>query len=228
MVDTLMQGMVPVADNVFSPGTAEYEATQGSAVHYDYDPGRASRMLEELGFTRGADGMQRDASGQLLEPEVRAYAQRDIHQKTLFPLVDYWKQVGIAATPVARTAEQAVDAQEQATFPSFLVLRQTNGLDRLVGLHSSLARTPERRYQGSNNGRYQSPELDRLIEGFQRTIPIAERWQIAGQIVRHFDEELPVLPLFYDALPIFVSNRVVNVHPSGDLAWNVHEWDMST
>ena len=50
--------------------------------------------------------------------------------------------------------------------------------------------------------------------------------QVAGQIVRHFGEQLPVLPLFYDALPIFVSNRMLNVHPAGDMAWNVHEWDL--
>jgi hypothetical protein len=50
--------------------------------------------------------------------------------------------------------------------------------------------------------------------------------QVAGQIVRHFSEQLPVLSLFYDALPIFVSNRVLNVHPHSNLAWNVHEWDL--
>lgn len=50
--------------------------------------------------------------------------------------------------------------------------------------------------------------------------------QVAGLIVHHFGEQLPVLPLFYDALPIFVSNRVKNVHPTGNLAWNVHEWEL--
>jgi len=221
-----MKGLVPVADSVFSPGSAEYEATQNSQVHYGYDQARASRMLEELGYTKGSDGQLRDASGQLLELEVRAYAQRDIHQKTMFPLVDYWKQLGIAATPVARTAEQAVDAQEQATFPSFLVLRQGNGVDRAVALHSSQARTQERRYQGSNNGRYQNPEFDALVERFQKTVPTIERMQVAGQIVHQFGEDLPVLPFFYDALPVFVHNKVTNIQPSGYFAWNVHEWDI--
>ncbi len=58
------------------------------------------------------------------------------------------------------------------------------------------------------------------------TIPWTERMQVAGLIVHHFGEQLPVLPLFYDALPIFVSNRVKNVHPTGNLAWNVHEWEL--
>jgi ABC-type transport system substrate-binding protein len=181
-----------------------------------------------LGYTRGADGMLRDASGQLLPMEVRAYAQRDIHQKTMFPLVDYWKQVGVAAEGVALAANRAQDAQEQATFPSFLVLRQGNGLDRLVALHSSQARVPERNYQGTNNGRYRNPELDSLVERFQTTIPMTERMQVAGQIVRHFDEQLPVLPFFYDALPLFINSRLTNVYPQGNLGWNVHEWDLKS
>ena len=112
------------------------------------------------------------------------------------------------------------------TFPSFLVLRQGNGLERLVALHSNQARVPERNYQGSNNGRYRNPELDSLIDRFQATISRPERMQVAGQIVHHFGDQLPVLGLFHDALPIFVNNRVLNVHPSGNLAWNVHEWDL--
>src|SRR5262249_45444515 len=113
-----------------------------------------------------------------------------------------------------------------ATFPSFLVLRQGNGLERAVALHSLQARVPERNYQGSNNGRYRSPEFDNLIERYQATIPFNERMQYGTQIVRHLDEQLPLLPLFYDALPLFINNKVTNVYPNGNLAWNVHEWDL--
>ncbi len=226
LADTLMAGLLPVADSVFSPGTQEFEATKSGIVRYGYDPGLANRMLAELGYARGADGTLRDTTGQPLQMEVRSYAQRDIHQKTLFPLVDFWRQVGVAADPVALPASRAQDAQEQATFPSFLVLRQGNGVERLVALHSKQARVPERNYQGTNNGRYQSPELDGLVDRFQMTIPMGERMQVGSQIVRHFGEQLPVLPLFYDALPIFISNRVQHVYPHGNLAWNVHEWEL--
>jgi peptide/nickel transport system substrate-binding protein len=226
MVDTLMGGLLPVAHSVFTPGTIEYEATEAHILRYDYDPRRAGQMLEELGLTRGSDGMLRDGGGQLLQMEVRSYAQRDIHHKTLFPLVDFWKQIGIAAEPVALSADRARDAREQATFPSFLVLRQPNGVDRMLGMHSAQARTAERNYQGTNNGRYLNPELDSLLERYQMTIPWPERMQVAGQVVRHFTEQLPILSLFYDALPIFINGRVVNAHPHDNLAWNIHEWDL--
>lgn len=106
------------------------------------------------------------------------------------------------------------------------MLRQGNGPERLVALHSAQARVPERNYQGTNNGRYQNPEFDSLIERYQATIPLTDRMEVARQIVRHFGEQLPVLSLFYDALPLFISNRLVNFHPHGNLAWNAHEWDL--
>jgi peptide/nickel transport system substrate-binding protein len=226
LVDTLMQGLLPVAQSVFTPGTPEYAATESSIVRYDYDPRKARAMIEELGYTRGGDGMFRDAGGQTLNLEVRSYAQRDIHHKTLFPVVDYWKQLGVAAEPIALSADRARDAREQATFPSFLVLRQPNGQDRMLGMHSRQARTPERNFQGTNNGRYLNPELDGLIEQFQSTIPMNERMQVAGKIVHHLSDQLPILTLFYDALPVFINSKVYNAHPHDNLAWNVHEWEL--
>ena len=226
MADTLMYGLQPVADGLFSPGTPEYEATKAGIVRYEYSPQRALQMLQDLGFTRGGDGLLRDGSGQKLDMEVRAYAQRDIHHKALYPLVDYWKQIGINAEPSARTADQGRDAKEMAEFPSFLVLRQPNDLARLVALHSSQARTAPRNYGGTNNGRYQNPEIDSLIERFQQTIPMTERMPVAAQIVHLMSDQLPILSLFYDALPAFINNRVANVYPSSYFAWNVHEWDL--
>jgi peptide/nickel transport system substrate-binding protein len=226
LVDTLMNGMLPVAHSVFTPGTPEYEATESFIVRYDYDTRRAAQMIQELGYTRGGDGTFRDSAGQPLSLEVRSYAQRDIHHKTLLPVVDYWRQIGVAAEPIAHSAERARDAREQATFPTFLVLRQPNGVDRLLGMHSTQARTAERNYQGTNNGRYLNPELDSLIDRFQMTIPMNERMQVAGLAVRHLTEQLPILSFFYDALPIFINNRVVNAPSHEYLAWNIHEWEL--
>ena len=170
--------------------------------------------------------MYRGASGEKLSLEVRSYAQRDIHLKTLFPLTDSWQKLGVEAQAVALPAQQANDAKEQATFPSFLVLRQPNGLPRMVQIHSTQARVPENNYQGSNNGRYRSAELDALIDRYQMTIPLAERMGVVAQIIKHDSENLPILPLFYDAQPTLISNRFVNVQSGINQTWNVQDWDL--
>ena len=55
---------------------------------------------------------------------------------------------------------------------------------------------------------------------------MTERMPVAAQIVHLMSDQLPILSLFYDALPAFINNRVANVYPSSYFAWNVHEWDL--
>jgi peptide/nickel transport system substrate-binding protein len=231
LADTLMSGVVPIAEGPLSPGSREYEATKGGIVRYGYDPRRAAQLIEGLGYTKGGDGIYQDAAGQRLAFETRATAQRDIHVKTLFPLVDNWKALGLDISTQVIPAAQATDREEQATFPGFQVLRQPSGLARLTAYHTSEARTAERRFTGSNNGRYMNAELDALIDRFLVTIPFAERMQTGTQIVHHITDQLPVIPLFHDASSMLVHNRLINVTPlsgaeEGRPGWNAHLWDV--
>src|SRR5439155_13771059 len=185
LVDTLMYGIVPIADSPLSPDTPEYAATESSMVRYSYDPQRSVQLIEGLGYVRGPDGTFRDAAGQRFGFETRASAQRDIHVKPLFAAVAYGPRHGLAIESQVIPAQRANDREEQATFPAFQVLRQPSGVERLIDYHSQEARLPERNFTGNNNGRYMSPELDALVERFAMTIPKPERMALAGQIIRH-------------------------------------------
>ena len=57
---------------MFSAGKAEYQETESGIVRYEYDPRRATQMLEELRYAKRADGMFRDVAGAPLQMEVRA------------------------------------------------------------------------------------------------------------------------------------------------------------
>jgi len=67
------------------------------------------------------------------------------------------------------------------------------------------------------------------LERYATTIPLPERAQALGALVRHQTENLSYLPIFFGADPTLVSNRLVNVTAGGDSftqAWNAHEWDL--
>lgn len=56
---------------------------------------------------------------------------------------------------------------------------------------------------------------------------MAERIQVLGQIVYHIADQLPVMGLFYDPEPVFISHRVERAGGKtlrSTQAWNVHEW----
>jgi len=230
MADTLMQGLVPVAHGPLDVSSREFKATESYLVKYDYNPRRATEILQGLGYTSGPDGMLRDGSGPLGPVEVRGYASRDIQVKSLFPVADNWQRIGIAAEPQVLSAQQASDPQDQATFRSFLLVRQDYHLNRLVSYHSSEARLPERNYSGTNNSRYSNPDMDAFVERYQATVPWRERMEAAGQILRQMTDDLAVMPLFFDMEVALVSSRVRNATPllgeGSSRFWNANEWEI--
>jgi peptide/nickel transport system substrate-binding protein len=230
MADTLMAGLVPVAHGPMDVNSREFKATEASLVKYDYDPRRAAQMLQGLGYTLGSDNLLRDGSGQMIPVELRGYAARDIQVKGLFPIADNWQRVGVAAEPQVLSAQQASDRQDQATFKSFLLVRQDYHLNRLVAYHSSEARLPERSYTGSNNSRYIHPEMDAAVDRYQATVPWPARMEAAGQILHHMTDQLAVMPMFFDMEVALVSNRVRNATPlmgaGTSRYWNAHEWEV--
>jgi peptide/nickel transport system substrate-binding protein len=230
MADTLMAGLVPVAPSVLDPNSREFKATERDHVAYPLDPRRAAQMIEGLGYLRGGDGLFRDALGQPLTLQLRGAASRDIHVKGLFPIADNWQQVGVTPDILVVSAQGAQDAQDEATFRAFRLVRQNNHLDRLISFHSSQARTAERNYTGTNGGRYMNPEMDALIDRYLVTVPWDERMEVIGRMVHHFTDQLPAMPLFYDLEFAVVSHRVQNASalllPGTSQMWDAHEWEI--
>ncbi len=228
MVDSIQSGVVPIAHVFVAPDEPEYPAIEPAVVKYPYDPRAAAQMIEQLGYSKGADGVYRDGSGQRLEVELRATAG-DLNQKTMFGVASYWQRLGLAPETVAIPPQRASDLEYRATFPGFSVQRQGGELSFMENFHSSQARTRENRFAGSNNTRYMSPELDAIIDSYLRTIPEAERMAVAREGVRHITENVVEFPLFYDTQPALIANKLVNVYAARgntQTAWNAHEWDV--
>ena len=72
-----------------------------------------------------------------------------------------------------------------ATFPGFRVERYNLQLTRLTAFSSTQIPRPETRFVGTNVPRYNSPELDALIDRMIVTVPVNERNQVIGQILHH-------------------------------------------
>lgn len=72
-----------------------------------------------------------------------------------------------------------------------------------------------------------NPQFDALIERFHVTVPMQERIQVLGDLIYHIADQLPQLPLFYDAEPVLINHRIVGAGgktPRSTQAWNAHEW----
>ncbi len=231
MASTLMAGLVPMAHSPFPPDSREYRATERYLTKYDYDPRRTSQLLEGLGYSRGSDGLLRDAQGQPLSLELRTTGHREIPVKSTFPVADAWGQLGVTVEPYIIPIQRVSDIETQATFPAFLLVRTGFGIDRVWSFHSAEARVAEKNYNGRNNGRYMNPELDAIIDRYWVTIPWDTRMDVVGQILAQITDQVALLPLFYDMDIMLSSNRLLNADAAlrvagAAQAWNAYDWDV--
>jgi peptide/nickel transport system substrate-binding protein len=227
MVESLQAGLGPVAHGWLEVGAPEYPQVEGSIVKYNYDPARATQLIEELGYTKAADGFFRDAAGQRLVVESRTNAGDDLKDKILFSSADSWQRVGVGVEPVSVPRQLSTDREYRATYPGMDLVRQPFEPERFL---SSEAPLPENRFNGKNRTRYISPELDGLIDRYLSTIPRQERLQILGQLLNFISDRVLALGTFYAHEPILIGNRLVNVTaakaPNADETWNGHLWDI--
>ena len=231
-VETLMAGQSSVAHSFVGPDVSEFEAVQSSIVKYEYDLRKAVRMIEELGFTRGADGLFSDAASKKLSVEISATVQNDAHLKAMPAAADYWKQAGVSVDQVPISLQRTQDREYRATFPSFTLglMQFSLAAADVRRFHSSLTPLPDNRFGVTgNSARYRNAELDASIERYVVTIPQDERRQALMQIVQHQSEQVTIMGLFHYVNPTMVAKRLQNVGGRGaraQEAWNAHEWDV--
>ena len=82
---------------------------------------------------------------------------------------------------------------------------------------------PETRFTGGNRARYQSRELDSLVDRYVSTIPMTERLATLGDIVRHQTDQLTMLTFFYQGgATVLGATRLKGV--TSAKVWNAHLW----
>src|SRR5207244_3095767 len=117
---TLAAGRSTVAATAWiKPDDGDYPLVEKSIVNYEYDPRRSVQLIEELGYTRGPDGLYRDGGGGTLSPEIRTTTRLN----ETYSIVDYWKRVGVDAQSYVIPRQQGQDLEYRTQFSAFEVLR---------------------------------------------------------------------------------------------------------
>jgi peptide/nickel transport system substrate-binding protein len=233
MVNTVAAGMSPVPHSFLSPNQAAYREIEAAIPRYEYDPRQAAQLLEARGYRKGPDGYYRDETDRRIAMEIHSAPGEGV-ARPADVVADYWQRLGVEATVVRLSAQQALDFQFVATFPSFSVWGSPNDLNGLRFLHSSETRLPSNNFRASGSGnrsRYMNPEFDALLETHLKTVPMPERVQALGRVIRHIADEVTVIGLYYNPVPGAIAHRVVNVSqewPLVYIAWNAQEWDLRT
>jgi ABC-type transport system substrate-binding protein len=225
--DTINYGLGAVADSWLQPDQPQYPTVADRIVRYVYDSRRAMEIVQGLGYTRGEDGLLRDAAGEKLHVEYRTTEQVIINRRALYPIAEDWKRIGIDVEPVVVPNQLIPDREYRAQFPAFEMLASGPGASASAvrQWHSSSVPLPENRFAGSNRARYRNPDLDFIIERYVVTIPIAERLALLGDLIHHQTDQVTIMTTFYQArASVLGSVRLKGV--TSENVWNAHLWDI--
>lgn len=227
IVQALMLGHSSVAHSMVNPNSPEGKAIDARLVKYDYDPRRSAGLIGALGYTRGADGMFRDATSAPLSVQILASGDTQ-NTRPMHAVADDWKSAGVAVETLDLPRQRAQDREYRATRPGFELRSQQNQVHLVTRLHSREVPLPERKFVGINYSRYASPEMDALVDSFFSAVRTEERMQILGNIMQVVTSEVIWLGLFYRADPNLIGTRLRNVMTLGTWrqTWNADQWDV--
>lgn len=201
IIDTLLRGHARPASSLLPAG---HWAWTDDVAHYDYDPAQAERLLDEAGYTRGADGVRLRLTMKT-STDDRARLLAAVLQQQL-------AKVGIAL---------AIRSNEFATFYSDV----TRGAFQMYSLYwiggneqpdifsyvFSTARFPPR---GANRGRYSNAQLDAVLDDASEASDAAKRRADYVEAQKILARDLPAVNLWYLDTVVVHSRRLTSVVPS--------------
>src|SRR5207249_6427601 len=169
----------PPAEVSLTPRHPWFPRMYEAAAKYPFDLRRAEQLLNEAGWTRGGDGMFRNAAGQLFNLEM--YGSDTIQ----LIIVDAWKRAGLNAAPSLASSEAVTAIETIAADASFTgAAIETKGPLMYADHSASQFPTERNRWTGKNRSSWTHPDYEALLPRFEQSLSLAEREDLAVELER--------------------------------------------
>ena len=201
IIKTLLGGRARAASSLLPPN---HWAFNGDGPRFDYDPVRASRLLDEAGHPRGNSGVRFHVTMKTSNDEGTRLLAAVLQQQLA--------AVGIALD---------IRSFEYATFYSDVArgafqmysLRWVGGNEQpdIFGYAFSTARIPPK---GANRGHYSNARLDALLDDAAENADIVRRSADYAEAQQILARDLPAINLWYRDTLVVHNRRLTHVTPA--------------
>jgi len=191
---------------------------QGGIRHYGFDPTAAAKLLEEAGWTPGADSIRRNAAGQKLSLELVTTAGDRARELVQQVLQANWRAVGIEVRLKAEPARVLFGetiTKRKFQMALFAWLSSPENVPRTT-LHSSMIPSADNAWDGQNYTGFSSPEMDALIDRLEVELDPAARTKLWRRLQEITADELPAVPLWFRAQAFIYPKWLTGVVPTGN------------
>lgn len=219
IVRGVLAGLGQATGGPYKPGTWAYDE---SIPANEFDPAKAKALLAEAGWTKGPDGMLRDAKGRAFSFTILTNQGNSQRIKAAIIIQSRLKDLGIKVE--IRTVEWAAFLKEFVDKGRFdaIILGWTIVQDPDIYdiWHSSKAQPGGLNFVG-----YKNAEMDELLERGRRMLDQKKRRPLYERIQQILHEEQPYCFLYVPmALPM-VSSRVMGIEPApAGISHNFIRW----
>jgi peptide/nickel transport system substrate-binding protein len=226
LVDAVMSGLSPVAHSALLPSDPAYaKLEQLGLTKYAMDRTRAEQLLDAAGWTKGPDGIRRNAAGTIFRFNQANVGESD--QDETLVLVDGYKSVGIDSAPdvIPETAADQNERRGRAMGIARPAVADGTYWDRF---HSSQTSAESNRWRFANTGGYSNPDVDRRIDQWRATFDANQILDRTVELHKFLLDELVSLPLYYQ-IEVFAYRKGLNgprlFDPRGRNATvDIHTW----
>ncbi len=211
----LFEGKQPVAHGQTNPLDRVYF---GGVPKYAYDPKKAASLLEEAGWTPGADGIRRNAEGVPLQLEIMTTAGNKSRELVQQAMQSQWRAAGIDVRirnePARVFFGQTVRERKFNAMAMFAWISSPENIPRTT-LHSDEIPTPENGWAGQNYTGFANKEMDEVIDDLEVVCEPDANQALWNRMQTIYAEELPVIPLYFRANAFILPNWLKGVVPTG-------------
>jgi peptide/nickel transport system substrate-binding protein len=193
------------ATQMYPPSLSEWHVAALPALRTD--PAEARRLLAELGWALGPDGVL-VRQGQRFSLELRTYTSTAELPLLATTVQQQFREIGVETTIVIGAPADVPDAHRKGTLQLALVNRSFRLFgDPLAVLMQDFG--PEGGDWGAMGWR--DPTVVAGLQQLARGAPPDEAQALRADIVRILHDEMPLAPIIYYARSVGVSRRVANV-----------------
>ena len=201
IIRTLLGGHARPAQSLLPPN---HWAWANDVARYDYDPGRANRLLDQAGYRRGSDGIRFHVAMKTSTDEGTRVLAAALQQQ-------------LAAAGIALDLR----SYEFATFYSDVTrgafqmysLRWIGGNEQ-PDILSYVFSTARFSPKGANRGHYSNPQLDELLDEAAATADVGQRRTDYVEAQKILAQDLPAINLWYLDTVVVHNRRLANVDPT--------------
>jgi peptide/nickel transport system substrate-binding protein len=231
LTQALFEGRQAPALHNLAPMDPWYTADPTKIVIYNHSARKARALLEDAGWKVGKDNY-RYKDGKKLSIQLMTTSGNKTRELVQSYLQDMWKKVGVEVyiknEPPRVYFGETVRKGTYSGMALFAWISAPENSPR-PQVHSENIPSSKNGFSGQNSGKWKNAEVDRLTDQLEGEFDSTKRLAIVHEILKHYTEEVPTIPLFYRSDISVTPKNLVGYELPGHLyasTNSVEEWSV--